>query len=198
MSRVRIPTALRADVAGQRDVEIVGETVGGVLTTLVETYPGLASRLFRDGAIQPFMKVYLDGADIETLEGLATAARPDSTILLIPAMAGGARRRLPTESRNHGGSKIGSWWTHELVGYALDNFHRKHLRTPTVRELRGGIEELPSFATICLLYGSVGRMLRFHGYRVRARGGQPGRPCNLERDARGRFLPKRQPLEATG
>ncbi len=105
------------------------------------------------------------------------------------------RRRLPTESRTHGGSKIGSWWTPELVAYALDAFHRKHLRIPTAREFRRGVEELPSLSTICRLYGSVGRMLRFHGYRVRPTGGQPGRRCNLDRDARGLFLPKSPAVE---
>jgi hypothetical protein len=86
-----------------------------------------------------------------------------------------ARRRHPNLSRRHGGSKIGSWWTHELVGYALDCFHRQYLRAPTQREIRAGIDELPSYATIRRLYGSLGAMLRFHGYRVRPRGRQPGR-----------------------
>jgi hypothetical protein len=86
-------------------------------------------------------------------------------------------RRHPTEARWHGGSKIGCWWTHELVGYALDRFHRERLRTPTVRELRSGLDDLPSYATVCILYGSAGGMLRYHGYRVRPR----GRPGHLPR-----------------
>lgn len=82
-------------------------------------------------------------------------------------------RLHPTTTKPHGGSKIGCWWTHELVGYALDRYHRRHLRIPTVREVRLGIDELPSYATVCKMYGSFGRMLRHHGYRVRARGRSP-------------------------
>lgn len=81
---------LRAEVAGRREVEIAGDTVGEVLTALVDAFPGLAGRLLVDGAIQPFVNVYLDGTAVETLAGLATPVRPDSAILLLPAMAGGS------------------------------------------------------------------------------------------------------------
>jgi sulfur-carrier protein len=91
MSLVRIPTALRPEVGGRREVEVAGETVGEVLATLVETFPGLADRILRDGEVQPFVNVYADGDDIGVLAGLATPTRPDSTILLLPAMAGGSR-----------------------------------------------------------------------------------------------------------
>jgi hypothetical protein len=86
-------------------------------------------------------------------------------------------------------SNAGGRWTHQLVAYALDIYHRRHLRTPTVRELRQGVDGLPSHATIRRMYGSVGRMYLRHGYSVRPAGGQRGRPSVLARDARGRFLP---------
>jgi hypothetical protein len=85
-------------------------------------------------------------------------------------------------------SKAGTAWSHELVAYGLDLFHRRHMRTPTVRELREGVENLPSHATIRRLYGNVGNMLRHHGYRARRPGAQPGHPCLLPRDARGRLV----------
>jgi len=87
-------------------------------------------------------------------------------------------------------SKAGGRWTHELVAYGLDLYHRRHLRTPTVRELRAGVDGLPSHATIRRLYGNASTMLRVHGYRVRRHGGQPGHPCWAQlRDERGMFLP---------
>ena len=92
----------------------------------------------------------------------------------------------------HGLSKAGTYWTDDLVAYGLDLFHRHHLRTPTQRELRAGIDYLPSYATIRRMYGNVGRMLRTHGYLVRARGAQPGRRVALPRDQRGRFVPARR------
>ncbi len=96
----------------------------------------------------------------------------------------------------HGRSKAGTRWTHELVAYGLDLHHRRHLRTPTIRELRAGIADLPSYATIRRLYGSAGNMLHVHGYRVRTPGGQPGRTCMPIRDDRGRFLPRRTTYDA--
>ena len=88
-------------------------------------------------------------------------------------------------------SKAGGRWTDDLVAYGLDLFHRRNLRTPTVRELRAGVEGLPSHATIRRLYGNVSTMLRTHGYRVRRHGGQPGHPCwSHNRDERGMFLPR--------
>jgi hypothetical protein len=92
--------------------------------------------------------------------------------------------------RVHGKSKVGAEWSHDLVCYALDRFHRANLRTPTLLELKAGVADLPSYATIRRRYGSAGAMLRFHGYRARSPGGQSGRPCTLARDRRGRFLPK--------
>ncbi|SRR5215831_10338507 len=94
----------------------------------------------------------------------------------------------PTRARAW--SNAGSRWTRELVAYALDRYHRRNLRTPTVRELRNGVEGLPSHATIRRMYGSVSRMYQSHGYSVRSRGGQPGRRTTLERDALGRFVSK--------
>ena len=86
-------------------------------------------------------------------------------------------------------SKAGSGWTHDLVGYALDRFHSRHLRTPTLRELKSGIGELPSYATIKRMYGTSSRMLSRHGYRTRSPGGQPGDSLRVRRrDAKGRFV----------
>jgi hypothetical protein len=98
------------------------------------------------------------------------------------------RAATPEPSTPHGMSKAGTTWTHHLIAYALDRFHRQHLRTPTLRELRAGIPDLPSHGTIKRIYGGHGKMLLYHGYKVRSCGAQPGHPCTLERGARGRFL----------
>ncbi len=87
-----------------------------------------------------------------------------------------------------GWSNAGGEWNDELVAYALDLYHRRHLRIPTVRELRAGIDDLPSHATIRRMYGCASAMYQRHGYRPRRRGGQPGRSTNLPRDGAGRFL----------
>ena len=86
-------------------------------------------------------------------------------------------------------SKAGGPWSHELVAYALNRFHRVHLRTPTLRELKAGVDGLPSHATIKRMYGTASAMYVRHGFRVRRAGAQHGaRPAVRSRDDAGRFL----------
>jgi sulfur-carrier protein len=89
VTAVRIPPTLRAEVGGERQVEAHGEDVRGVLENLIERYPALASQLFEDGDLAPFVNVYLGGEDVRTLDGLETSVNGKSLILL-PAMAGGS------------------------------------------------------------------------------------------------------------
>jgi len=96
MTQVRIPPTLRAEVGGQRQVEADGDTVRAVLESLVEAYPALGSQIFNDGEIATFVNVYLGGEDVRTLDGLDTAVAPGQTVILLPAMAGGA---TPPRSR---------------------------------------------------------------------------------------------------
>jgi molybdopterin converting factor small subunit len=86
---VRIPPTLRNEVGGERQVAASGETVRAVLEDLAERYPGLRGQLFENGDIAPFVNVYLGGEDVRTLDGLETAVSPGSTMILLPAMAGG-------------------------------------------------------------------------------------------------------------
>jgi sulfur-carrier protein len=37
----------------------------------------------------PFANVYVEGEDVRTLDGLDTEVAPGSTVILLPAMAGG-------------------------------------------------------------------------------------------------------------
>ena len=90
MTVVRIPPTLRAEVGGARELTAHGATVGDVIDDLVERYPPLREQLFRNGDLGSFVNVYLGGEDIRTLGGLDTRVDPDETVILLPAMAGGA------------------------------------------------------------------------------------------------------------
>ena len=73
-------------------------------------------------------------------------------------------------------------------------FSPPNLRTPTVRELRAGVDGLPSFATIVRLYGTTSSMFLRHGYQPRRHGAQGRSARNhllMERDAYGRFAGRR-------
>jgi sulfur-carrier protein len=86
---VRIPPTLRAEVGGARELAADGSTVGEVIEDLVERYPSLRAQLFQNGDLGSFVNVYLGGEDVRTLQGLDTRVDTGSTIILLPAMAGG-------------------------------------------------------------------------------------------------------------
>ena len=90
MSTVRIPPALRGETAGAREVEVSGETVRALLEDLVERFPGLRSQLVEDGDLAPFVNVYVEGEDVRTRGGLDAPVAEGASVILLPAMAGGA------------------------------------------------------------------------------------------------------------
>ena len=90
MSVVKIPTVLRPQVGGNKEVELAGDTVGAVVTALTAEYPSLKSQLLTaDGQLNRFVNVYVNGQDVRYLDGLATAVAERDEVRLLPAMAGG-------------------------------------------------------------------------------------------------------------
>jgi molybdopterin converting factor small subunit len=89
MSVVRVPPVLRTDAGGAREVEARGSTVRELLEDLTVRHPALGSRVYGEGEIQSFVNVYVDGEDVRTRGGLESPVREQSTIILLPAMAGG-------------------------------------------------------------------------------------------------------------
>jgi molybdopterin synthase sulfur carrier subunit len=83
MTRVRIPPTLREQTGGERELAAEGDTVRELLDDLMSRFPALEQQL-------QFANVYVEGEDVRTLEGLDTEVRPGSTVILLPAMAGGA------------------------------------------------------------------------------------------------------------
>jgi sulfur-carrier protein len=91
VSTVRIPPVLRETVGGSRSLPADGATVSEVLTDLFARYPALRERVTEGGELSPFVNVYVNDRDVRYREGLDTAVDPDDTVILLPAMAGGAR-----------------------------------------------------------------------------------------------------------
>ena len=83
MTTIRIPPTLREQTGGARELPAEGDTVGELLDDLMSRFPALEEQL-------PFANVYLEGEDVRTLEGLETEVHPGSTVILLPAMAGGS------------------------------------------------------------------------------------------------------------
>jgi molybdopterin synthase sulfur carrier subunit len=90
VSTIRIPPTLRAETGGERQVEASGGTVRELLDDLMDQFPALRTQLVEDDGIAPFVNVYVEGEDVRTLDGLDTPLEDDATVILLPAMAGGA------------------------------------------------------------------------------------------------------------
>ena len=56
----------------------------------MDRFPALRAQIVRDDEIAPFVNVYLEGEDVRTLDGLDTPVERGQTVILLPAMAGGA------------------------------------------------------------------------------------------------------------
>jgi molybdopterin synthase sulfur carrier subunit len=90
VSVVRIPTVLRPQVGGNKEVELAGATVREVVDALTSQYPSLTSQLMTaDGELNRFVNVYVNGQDVRYLDGLATPVGERDEVRLLPAMAGG-------------------------------------------------------------------------------------------------------------
>ena len=89
MKTVRIPPTLRTETGGERQVTASGATVRELLDDLMTRFPGLRAQLVEDDEIAPFVNVYVEGEDVRTLDGMDTPVHDGSTVILLPAMAGG-------------------------------------------------------------------------------------------------------------
>ena len=91
MSTVWIPTVLRPQTGGQKQLELAGGSVGEVVDALVGHFPSLRGQLLTDeGDLNRFVNVYVNGQDVRYLDGLKTPVGDSDEVRLLPAMAGGS------------------------------------------------------------------------------------------------------------
>jgi molybdopterin synthase sulfur carrier subunit len=89
MPQIRIPPVLRPEAAGNRTVAVEAATVREALAALVTIHPALESRLLVGDGVPSYLNVFVDGDDIRLAGGLDASVSQASTILLLPAVAGG-------------------------------------------------------------------------------------------------------------
>ncbi len=88
----RMPPILRPQVGGARQVEANGATLGEALEDLFTQYPGVKEQIVDgEGEINRFVNVYVQNEDVRLGDGLATPVPDGGTVIILPAMAGGAR-----------------------------------------------------------------------------------------------------------
>lgn len=87
---VRIPTPLRKLTNGEETVEATGATIGEILESLEQKFPGLGERICDpSGEIRRFVNVFLNDEDIRFLQNKATPVKDGDEISIVPAIAGG-------------------------------------------------------------------------------------------------------------
>lgn len=92
MATIKIPPVLRPSVGGERQVTADGGSVGDVLRDLTSKHPDTAAQLFgENGDLNRYVNVYLNDEDVRVLDGLDTPVGEGDQLVILPAMAGGAR-----------------------------------------------------------------------------------------------------------
>ena len=87
---VTVPTQLRTITGGQSEVEANGGTIGEVIKTIDQQFPGFAGRVLDEGgSIRRFVNVYLNSEDVRFLNGIESEVPQNASISIIPAVAGG-------------------------------------------------------------------------------------------------------------
>jgi sulfur-carrier protein len=89
MPSIRVPSALRNFTGGASDVEVTAATVGDALAELERRHPGIAAKLLDNGAVKPFIRIFVGPDDIGGLSGLETKLAERDEVAIVPAIAGG-------------------------------------------------------------------------------------------------------------
>jgi molybdopterin converting factor small subunit len=89
---VRLPGSLRDAVGGDNKVSAAGRTLDEVFADIDRRHPGFRSRVVDDrGELRTYVNVYIGDEDARAKGGLAAGVPDDAEVMVIPAMAGGAR-----------------------------------------------------------------------------------------------------------
>lgn len=92
---VRIPTILRTHTGGEKSVQGSGDTLDEVFADIDARHAGLRGRVVEEkgesAALRRFINVYLNDEDVRFLGGLTTPVKDGDTVVILPAVAGGAQ-----------------------------------------------------------------------------------------------------------
>jgi sulfur-carrier protein adenylyltransferase/sulfurtransferase len=118
-----IPTALRQHTDDEDEFKLNARTVSDALKQLVTAFPNLRRQLYSEsGRLRNFINIYLNEEDIRYKEGEGTSLKDGDTLMIVPAVAGGAHASIDDEGE---GQKV-SFSSGEFARYS------RHLIMPEV------------------------------------------------------------------
>ena len=143
--KVIIPTALRQHTDNKMEFKLNAQDVGDALKELVKTFPNLKRQIYSEnGRLRNFINVYLNEEDIRYKEGERTPVKEGDTLMIVPAVAGGAHDSVEDEE------------TRPQVSFSSGEFARysRHLIMPEVG--MEGQRKLKSSSVLIIGAGGLG------------------------------------------
>lgn len=132
MATILIPYALRAFTERNAEAQVGGDTAGAALHALAEKYPDIKAHLFTDdGAPRDFINLFVDGKNINSLNGLDTSVNDDTELMIVPAIAGG----------NHNKYYCGYYdvENHDIKYYDVKNYNVEYYNVKHYNEYYEGV-----------------------------------------------------------
>jgi len=102
MATIIIPTPLRKFTNQQSKISVEGNTIKEALDDLTLNYPDVKRNLIdENGKIRGFVNIFIEDEDIRSLKEEETTIEKNSTISIIPAIAGGSGEEETTFSKKN-------------------------------------------------------------------------------------------------
>ena len=88
---VRVPTILRTYTGGEKAVSGAGSTLAEVIDDVESRHTGIKARIVDGNELRRFINVYVNDEDVRFTGGLDTKVSDGDAVVVLPAVAGGAR-----------------------------------------------------------------------------------------------------------
>jgi molybdopterin synthase sulfur carrier subunit len=88
---VRIPTILRTYTGGEKAVNADGATLSALIDSLEANHPGIKDRLIEGADLRRFVNIYINDEDVRFIGSLGAELSDGDQVVILPAVAGGAR-----------------------------------------------------------------------------------------------------------
>jgi molybdopterin synthase sulfur carrier subunit len=88
MPTVKLFASLRS-IAGEKELDVPGDTVRSLLENLLLEKAALKTALFDGDALRPYVRVMVNGLDIEPGQGMSTPLKSEDQVTIFPPITGG-------------------------------------------------------------------------------------------------------------